>query len=74
METPKAHGTKMLAADKELSGKILDWVEDPSAPAVPETVEEPAEPVKAEGSGELPSDDEIDKALDRRPKGEDVSE
>jgi len=69
METPKAHGTKMFAYDKELADRILDWVEDPTG--LPAQEEEGAGEEPAQGSGELPSEEALEKAL--KPS-EDVSE
>lgn len=80
METPRAHGTKMFAFDRELAGRILDWVADPAGYAAKQAGEgeeageeeaPPAEETPKPKEGELPSDEELDKAL---KKGGEVTE
>jgi predicted alpha/beta hydrolase len=62
LESPKGHGAKMFAADKELAGQILEWVEDPVAFALKEQVPVSTDTLKPAGSEGLPSDDELDGA------------
>ena len=60
LESPKGHGAKMFAADKELAGQILGWIEDPVAFALRERVPVSTDTLKPEGSEGLPSDNELD--------------
>lgn len=71
LKVPIRHGTKILAADKEISGKILDWVEDPvraldevavsTDGAEPRTESPPSE-------GGLPAEDELDSIYGKEKK------
>ena len=81
LKVPIRHGTKILAADKEISGKILDWIDEPVR-ALEEEVAvssdaadaEVQSPLDTPSEGELPLEDELDSLYgkDKKKQADDL--
>lgn len=61
MPAEREHGTRMLMVNKDLIGKILDWVENPVEPPDLSTAA-PAVPVDPDAVQPLPTDDDLGRA------------
>ncbi|MEK7656271.1 MAG: alpha/beta fold hydrolase [Elusimicrobiota bacterium] len=74
LKVPIRHGTKILAADKEISGKILDWVDEPvrvlDEVAVSSDAAEPEaqSPLDKPSEPDLPAEDELDSLYGKEKK------
>ena len=74
LKVPIRHGTKILAADKEISGKILDWIDEPvrslDDAAVSSDAADPEEqsPLDKPSELDLPAEDELDSIYSKEKK------
>ncbi len=75
LKVPIRHGTKILAADKEISGKILDWIDEPvrtldEEVAVSSDSADSSEqnPALAPAEETLPAEDELDSLYGKEKK------